>query len=512
MRIITGKGESAMKRTLKQDDVVFMFSSNDPLAYVKYGATVVAWGGPNSLKDTRRLSEMGIHYVSSIACQTAGAHDLHANPDLRGATTLCFDGKPIAIPGLEHPAFQGTPYYYGCTNHPTFRSYIGKKLCEAMVGNPSGILIDSHLGTAEPALRSGGCFCEFCLRAFQEHLSTKTSPQLLANAGITSPKAFDFRKYVHDIKIPSGGGNPGRLLDLPLYQEFIDFQLERAADNVAMLGRIAEEIVDSPVTLSVNACLPRLEHIVAARHCTYLVGEVDHTAAEGIKNLINPVKAYRMAEAIDRPFAATASMTDWAFIKDHNAEQLACLWIALAYACGQRFMVPNRVHCYSIETGPGWYCGPSAAYAPLYAFVKKHSALLNDFSPVGPLQAPEGLPSGFETHEKRRRFADVLEKGNPQPLQAGDNAWIFPRCRTDGLNVAHVINTAYNSKTGKIRKQKDLTITIPESLFKRNFDTATIYALDSEPVKAPVACAGGMMSVTLPELTIWSIIVFEYWQ
>jgi hypothetical protein len=503
-----GKGESVMKRTLKHDDVVFMFSSSDPVAYAKYGATVVAWGGPHSLKDTRRLTEMGIHTVSSIACQTAGAHDLHANPDMLEATVRDLDGNPIAIPGLEHHAFQGTPYYYGCTNHPTFRSFIRKKLCEAMIGNPSGLHIDSHLGTAEPALHLGGCYCDFCMRAFREHLSTKTSPELLADAGIVSLDGFDFRTYMKNLNVRGYAGQSGE----PLYQEFIDCQLARAADNVASLGRIAEEIVDRPVTLSVNACLPHLEHIVAAPQCTYLIGEVEHNAAEGAANLINPVKAYRMAEAIGRPFAATASMADWAFIKDHNAEQLVCLWIALAYACGQRFMVPNRVRCFSQEKGPEWYCGPSATFAPLYAFVKKHAALFNDFFPVGPLSVPEGLPSSYETHEKRERFSNALEKGNPVPLQAGNSAWVFPRCRTDGLNIAHVVNCTYDAQTAKIRPQKDLTIMLHENLFKRNFDTATVYACGCDPVKVPVTNIDGTMSITLQELKLWSIIAFEYWQ
>ena len=511
MRGPMGKGESVMKRTLKHDDVVFMFSASDPSAYAKYGATVVAWGGPHSLKDTGRLKEMGIHTVSSIACQTAGAHDLHSNPDLLEATVRDFDGNPIAIPGLEHHAFQGTPFYYGCTNHPTFRSFIRKKLCEAMVGIPSGLHIDSHLGAAEPALHSGGCFCDFCMRAFREHLSTKTSPELLAEAGIVSPKGFDFRKYAKNLNVPGDGDDAGQSGN-PLYREFIDCQLARAAENVASLGRIAEEIVDSPVTLSVNACLPQLEHIVAAPLCTYLIGEVEHSAAEGIKNLINPVKAYRMAEALGRPFAATASMADWAFVKDHNADQLVCMWIALAYACGQRFMVPNRVRCFSKETGPAWYCGPSSTFTPLYAFIKKHASLLNDFFPVGPLSVPECLPSSFETHEKRQRFAHALEKGNPSPIQAGDGAWVFPRCRTDGLNVAHVVNIAYEAQTGKIKPQTGLTITLPESLYKRNFDTATVYAYGCEPVKAPVTTIDGKMSITLQELKLWSIIAFEYWQ
>ncbi|MGB7568800.1 MAG: hypothetical protein WBM07_13150 [Chitinivibrionales bacterium] len=500
-----------MKRTLKHDDVVFMFSASDPSAYAKYGATVVAWGGPHSLKDTGRLKEMGIHTASSIACQTAGAHDLHDNPDLLEATVRDLDGNPIAIPGLEHHAFQGTPFYYGCTNHPTFRSFIRKRLCEAMVGNPSGLHIDSHLGTAEPALHSGGCFCDFCMRAFREHLSARTSPELLADAGIVSPKGFDFRKYAKNLNMPGDGDNADQSGN-PLYQEFIDCQLARAAENVASLGRISEEIVDSPVTLSVNACLPQLEHIVAAPLCTYLIGEVQHSAAEGIKNLINPVKAYRMAEALGRPFAATASMADWAFVKDHSADQLVCLWIALAYACGQRFMVPNRVRCFSREKGPEWYCGPSATYAPLYAFVKKHAALFNDFSPEGPLSVPEDLPSSFETHEKRQRFASALEKGNPAPIQAGDGAWVFPRCRPDGLNVAHVVNIAYDNAQKKIIPRRNLKISLPENLFNRNFDMATVHAFGRDAVKVPVESSDGKISVVLDEVSLWSIVAFEYWQ
>ena len=500
-----------MKRTLKHDDVVFMFSASDPGAYAKYGATVVAWGAPHSLNDTKRLTDMGIHAVSSISCQTVGAHDLHAHPDLIEAFARDIDGNPIPVPGLEHHTVQGTPYYYGCTNHPTFRSFIRKKLCEAMMGNPSGLHIDSHLGTAEAALSSGGCFCDFCMRAFREHLSAKTRPELLAAAGIASPDAFDFRKYVKNLNIPRDAVNNG-LSGQPLYQEFMDFQLVRAADNVASLGRIAQEIADRPVTLSVNACLPNLEHIVAAPQCTYLLGEVEHGAAAGNKNLHVPVKAYLMAEAIGRPLAATASMADWAFVKDNNADQLVCLWIALAYACGQRFMVPNRVRCFSKETGPAWYCGPSSTFSPLYAFIKKHASLLNDFFPVGPLSVPECLPSSFETHEKRQRFAHALEKGNPSPIQAGEGAWVFPRCRKDGLNVAHVVNITYDDVRKKNIPRTNLKISLPENLFNRNFDTATVHACGREPVKVPVEASDGKVSVVLDEVALWSIIAFEYWQ
>jgi len=206
---------------------------------------------------------------------------------------------------------------------------------------------------------------------------------------------------------------------------------------------------------------------------------VEHGAAAGNKNLHVPVKAYLMAEAIGGPLRQRRPMADWAFVKDNNADQLVCLWIALAYACGQRFMVPNRVALLFKGNRPGLVL---RAFFNLFAAVRlyqKTCVPAQRFFPVGPLPVPECLPSSFETHEKRQRFAHALEKGNPSPIQAGEGAWVFPRCRKDGLNVAHVVNITYDD----VRK-KNIPRTNLKFRFRKTCSTAILIRPRCMPVDA----------------------------
>ena len=57
MRGLMGKGESVMKRTLKHDDVVFMFSSSDPVAYVREsdGRRVYEWQDIRDMFEGNRI-------------------------------------------------------------------------------------------------------------------------------------------------------------------------------------------------------------------------------------------------------------------------------------------------------------------------------------------------------------------------------------------------------------------------------------------------------------------------
>lgn len=65
-----------------------------------------------------------------------------------------------------------------------------------------------------------------------------------------------------------------------------------------------------------------------------------------------------MADAMNRPYTATASGGDWAFIKENNLPGLVSGWIALSYAAGQFLMVPHRQWCYTPEKGTHLSHGP----------------------------------------------------------------------------------------------------------------------------------------------------------
>jgi hypothetical protein len=50
--------------------------------------------------------------------------------------------------------------------------------------------------------------------------------------------------------------------------------------------------------------------------------------------------AYRLADAVGRPYAATASGGDWAYIKEAHLPGLVRGWIGLSYAAGHGLMAP----------------------------------------------------------------------------------------------------------------------------------------------------------------------------
>ena len=155
------------------------------------------------------------------------------------------------------------------------------------------------------------------------------------------------------------------------------------------------------------------------------MGEVDHHAERGTSSLHDAVFAYRMAEAIGKPLAATARGFDWAWVKANHSTNLVKIWIALGYCMGQRLMAPHRQWCFTKEKGSHWYEGPAEAFAPLYRFVRDRPELFSDTNTLGPLKAPANVPVRFDTHAQRTTLQQILSAGEPRPLNIG-SVWLFP--------------------------------------------------------------------------------------
>jgi hypothetical protein len=497
-----------MKQTLLHDDVVFLSPAADKSSYGKYGTTVIASGAGHSSDQVNKLRRQGLRAAGSVWCLTAQSHDLHAYPELASAVARDIAGEPIAIPGLAPASGSNVPRYYGCVNNPAFRAHMRRKVCDVMAGGADGLHVDEHLGSAA-TLTLGGCFCDCCVERFAEYLSELNDTALQHTAKVSSFKKFDYRSFVKAFA-PTREHYLSPAASIPLWQEFTDFQLASAANNAASLGKLAQDIAQRPVTLSANLRLPAAEHTVIVPYLSYCASEVAHDAAKGETGLTGAVLAYRAAEALGIPMAATATPEDWAFVKNNSAEQLVCLWIALAYACGQRFMAPNRMPCGLAGGAPDWFCGSASTFSPLYGFVKKHGFLLNDFSAAGPLARPEGIPSSFETSAKRQTLAAALEAHPAIPLSAG-NAWVFPRVKNDGTAAVHVVNHSYNATTRRSAPLANVEVRLPDSIFNRNFSGGTVYSYGAEPIKLTVRNEGGTSVFVLPEVKLWSIVKFEYW-
>ncbi|MDB5324903.1 MAG: Alpha-agarase [Phycisphaerales bacterium] len=488
------------------DDVIFMYPATDPATYARYGCTFLAWGGAAKGESVRQLESMGVHGTGSLWCLTAGAENLHKNADLRDAVCRDITGAPIPVWWLFDCTYEGTPTWFGCTNHPAFRAFVRQRVAEEMRGGAPGLHVDDHLGTAHSVAFLGGCFCDHCMAAFRTWLKENGTSDMLATAGATTWDEFDYRTLIRQ-HAADDAAYKANIESMPLRNEFLDCQLQLAAENVRQLGQLAADIVQRPITLSANAALPELPHLAVAPNLTHLVGEVPHQAHLGTASLHEAVYAYRMAEATGKPLAATARGQDWAWVLAKGAVNLAKIWIALGYCAGQRLMAPHRQWCFTLEKGSHWYDGPAEEYAPLYQFVRAHPQLFRGTCTVGPLAIANAAPRPLARHADRQALVAALGDPHTKPTTSG-RVWQFPRRTADGRLIVHLLNLDYEAACDHINAARNVRVQLPAE-WATFGDAATIYTYDADAVQLSVDHTDGVRSVIVPELKVWSIVAFD---
>lgn len=362
---------SAPIPVLKRSDVVFMYQAGRAV-YADYGATLLAWGGtptPKSLAEAQ-----GLKFFGSVGMVTEFGRYHERFPETY-EQGLCRDanGRPYKVPWLTDHQHQGVPYWWCCTRQPLFRQYLSDRVRETVEAGAAGVHIDDHLGTAG-GLWEGGCFCDRCVAEFPAYLQSLTREEL-AKQSIGDPAAFNYREVVRDWLAQQ----PERKAPQhPLWSHWRVYQLRGAALFMAELRALAAKTAGRAIPVGANAGLLWGPHLSDYLSVDVFSAEIPHHA-EGRRYSDDPLVAYRLADAVDRPLASTASGGDWAFIKEQNLPGLVQGWIALSYAAGHGLMAPNRQWCHTPQKGTHWYEGPKEKFAPLYQFVRQHAALFDEY-------------------------------------------------------------------------------------------------------------------------------------
>ena len=423
--------ESAMKSPMKHSDVVFMYPA-DPEIYEAYGATWVAWGGGRT-ESISRAQAMGIHYVASMWTLTAGAENLHKRADLRDAVSKDILLKPIIVPWQWDHTYEGTPTYFGCTNHPTFREFSRERVISAMKTGADGLHIDDHLGSAG-SFWHGGCFCDFCVSGFRKFLNNPDYRDELEKHGIKLDD-LNYREFIRE-RVSTREEYSNQRGKLPLTELYWLYQVKSAAAFVLELRKLAEEVKGAPITCSANTGIQSPVHLVATANLTHCVCEVNFR--DGDKNPPNasPIMAFKLGDAIGKAVAATASGQNWAYAQAHdNAVGQVRLWIAESYALGHRLMVPHRKWAYTSEKGTHWYQSKPEDYADLYHFVKEKANLLDGYEPYS--QIALIFCNKSARHRGTGTFREACKRLADANLQysviiAGDD-WLEDRLTADAL-------------------------------------------------------------------------------
>jgi len=369
--VLAPRAAEAPLPVLQRSDVVFMYQAGRS-TYQDYGATVLAWGGRPTEKCLAEAE--GVKFFGSVGMVTEFSryHDRFPQTYEQG---LCRDveGQPYKVPWLTDHQHRGIPFWWCCTRQPVFRQYLSERVRDTVQAGAHGVHIDDHLGTAG-GLWLGGCFCDRCVAEFPAYLE-RLPAELRSRLGLGEPAGFDYRAVVRAWLAEQPGR---RVASHPLWPHWRIYQLRGAAQFMAELRALASRTAGRSVPVGANAGLLWPAHLADYRSLDLFSAEISHQA-ERRRWSDAPLVAYRLADAVGRPLAATASGGDWAYIKEHNLPGMVQGWIALSYAAGQALMAPHRQWCHTSEKGTHWYDGPKEKFAPLYRFVRQHPFLFDDY-------------------------------------------------------------------------------------------------------------------------------------
>lgn len=478
-----GTYASDTEPVLRHSEVVFMYAASDE-AYRAYGATFVGWGGAHTAEAVKRHHDLGVRCTGSMWCLTPGAENIHKDPKLRAACAVDIEGNPVEVPWLFDHTYEGTKTYFGCTNHPEFQRLCRERVRQVMAGQADGLHVDDHLGTAGAAWWQGGGFCDYCMAGFREYLKGHATKEQLQKAGLEQVGDFDYRTLVR--KYAKTRQEYKKVQhQIPLMSLFLQFHAEAAAEHTRQLGQLAAEVVGRPGLLSANACLPNKTHTHVVKHLTHVICEVGQNAPAGTSRIEHAVEAYELVASLGRPLAATAAGQDWAFVKQNNCQDLVRFWIALAYAHGQRFMVPHpqRQWCFNNELGTHWYAAPIEAYAPVYRFIRANADCFDGFETVETKEHKPGAPAHVLVTVRKNRSANQV--------------------------VLHVLNRDYDSQTKTMKPQANVAVSVPKSLASPTKPQARLLSYDKPSQQVDVMQGADRLTVRVPELRLWTLIVLE---
>jgi hypothetical protein len=469
------KAESKSAPVLRHSEVVFMYAAT-PEVYQAYRGTFAAWGGAHTAERVRMHREAGLRCTATIWFLTAGARRLYEDPELREAVVRDIEGHPIEVPWLFDHTHEGQKSWFGCTNHPRYRRHLRDLARQAMAGGPDGLHIDDHLGTAQTADHLGGGLCDHCMSAFREYLRKHVPPSELEQAGVEELDSFNYRDLIRTHARTRQQFIKAQW-QIPLMKHFVRFHREAAAALVGEMRQVAEEAAGKPVLLSANAWIGDERHQTVIPHLSHVICEVPQNAAQGTGNLRRAIGTYETATRFDIPLAGTASGHDWAYVAAGGQHDLVRVWIGLAYAHGQRFMVPHRQWCFTEEKGTHWHTFPIEEFAPIYHFIRDQAKYLDGFEPFAgiELKFPDGIVGAIR--------------------------------RNGGRTVVHLLNLDYDAKSGRVRERENVQLLLPASVVGEAVQARFLsYAL--EPMDVPLIKGEVETQLTLPSVPIWSLLVF----
>jgi len=327
-----------------------------------FHVTWLEWTYGNDKGFIRKVHDLGATYGGALAAGSYSGKQPRAVWNVRDR-----EGKLVYATWMR--AWK-TPNAWGCANHPEFRAG-HVRAAVAAVAAGADVLQRDEPGQNKHAVRWGGCFCEHCMKGFNQWLATNSDPAILRRLGVADLGTFDYREYLRAKDAPVGDAF-GAWKGDELKAYFVRFQTDA---SVAFGRWWREELnrrVGREIPVSCNNGTRQWTDIELAYD--YCIGELatSHATPKFLYAAMRKAATHDRTQSVTMPLRRTGEQEapDWV---RHTRQT-----IATVYAAGGHIEMPWDTY---LPTPEGRrYFGRPENYADLTAFVRGMAPFLDGYS------------------------------------------------------------------------------------------------------------------------------------
>jgi len=308
------------------------------------------------------------------------------NDSLQAAACVDLHGKPIEVSWMVGHIYQGRTPVFLCSNQPRYRQFLRDQVRYFIAAGVDGIMVDDGGGSFFARGR-GGCFCAYCMEGFRAYLGERYTAEQLKQQGVDDLDSFDYRQFV--LRQEEGGRsyrNPRERQKIPFNRDFNDFLLHSDVELFRELHKISCELAGKHIPMgwdNVDFGGDRAGYYpfwdVFYSEINYRNFGVDGRIP-GTEFSPGIVMLDKFADAMGKWYIPTPGPRAWEAVMRNDVESLLRLWVAFSYANGSALRYPRKGWIFSTETP--WYFPPKEDFEPLYAFIRGHRELFDDYEAV----------------------------------------------------------------------------------------------------------------------------------
>ena len=305
---------------------------------------------------------------------------------LQAAACVDLYGKPIEVPWMVGHIYKGRTPVFLCSNQPRYRQFLRDQIRYFVAAGVDGIMVDDG-GGSYFAFGRGGCFCECCMEGFREYLGEKYTAEQLKQRGVDDLDSFNYGQFV--LRQEDGGRSYRNWRErekIPFSRDFRDFLLRSDVELFRELQKLSCELAGKHIPMgwdNVDFGGDRAGYYpfwdVFYSEINYqnfgVDGRIPDTEfSPGI------IMLDKFADAMGMWYIPTPAPRSWEAVMRNDVESLLRLWVAFSYANGSALRYPRKGWVFSAETP--WYFPPKEDFEPLYAFIRGHRELFDDYEAV----------------------------------------------------------------------------------------------------------------------------------